>query len=126
MPMAPTKKPAAPGSIAPVGPNNPAATIYPTLSGKTPVNGGGDKSDAWRGGPIKTPNGKVQTKGAVQAKDPGQAPGNQGSKNSHTRPAAIKSNGSARQVERAANGGVGSTAALKTPSSKVYPHLTRR
>lgn len=125
MPMPPTKKPAAPGSIAPVGPNNPAAKVYPPLSGKTPINPGGDKSDAWRGGAIKTPNGKVQTKGAVSAKDPGQAMGNQGTKNSHTRPEAIKSNGSQQQIEKLGSGVV-STAALKTPGSKVYPHLTRR
>lgn len=124
MGMPPTKKPAAPGSIAPVGPNNPAAKVYPPLSGKTAVNAGGDKSDAWRGGAIKTPNGKVATKGAVPAKQASTAPGNQGTKNSHTQPAKIKSNGTPAQMRQTES--VSSVAALSMTPSKVYPHLTRR
>lgn len=122
MPQAPTKKPAAPNSIAPSGPTNPAATIYPPMSGKTAVNAPGDTSDPWRGGAVATPNGAVPTKGAVPVKVAKNLPGNQGTKNSHTKPDAIKPVGSDAALRKV--GSVTSTTAMKKmPSSKVYPHL---
>lgn len=50
----------------------------------------GSKSDDWRGGNLPTPNGNVQTKGAVPVKVHPVAQGNQGMNDSHTQPGKIK------------------------------------
>lgn len=124
MAKAPAKKPAAPGSIAPQGPTNPAATLYPPMSGKVPVSAAKPGAQMI-GAPQTATNGRVVTKGAVPVKEAKNLPGNQGTKNSHTKPTAIKSNGSAAKVDAQIDHVV-STTALKGPASKVYPHLTRR
>jgi hypothetical protein len=123
MPMAPTKAPAAPGSIAPQGPSGIAPKVYPNLSGKVAVQAGGDTSDPWRGGAVATPNGKVQTKGAVAVKQAKEAPGNQGAKNAHTKPGKIKPVGSDTGMRKTES--VSSTTALKKgPAARVYPNLS--
>lgn len=54
---------------------------------------------------------------------PPNLPGDQGTKNSHTQPAAIKTVGSPEQMRQAAT--VTSTKPLMGPASKVYPHLMK-
>lgn len=119
MPQAPTKKPAAPGSIAPQGPTNPAAKVYPALSGKTSTNAPTSKTDEWRGGAIATPNAAVATKGAVPVKVAKNLPGNQVTKNAHTKPSAIKPNGTPAQTRKLQS----ATSSKHLAAKSLYPHL---
>lgn len=113
-------KPAAPNSIAPQGPLGGANKVYPALSGKTDPNDTTSKSDPWRGGKVASPNGKVETKGAVPVKMAKELPGDQGTMNAHTKPGKIKPVGTPKQMRRI--GSVISTSALqKVGGDKLGP-----
>ena len=63
-----------------------ASKVYPNQKKIPP--------DPWFKGLQTPPNGRVVTKGAVPVKTAKNAPGNQGTKNAHTKPSAIKPVGS--------------------------------
>lgn len=60
--------------------------------------------------------------GGVPVKTAKELPGNQGAKNSHTKPGTTKENGSPEEMRETES--VTSTKALKrTPAGSIYPHL---
>jgi hypothetical protein len=117
-------KPEAPGSIAPEGPVAAANKFYPRKAKKP--DEAKDTSDPWRGDGIQTvPQGRVETKGAVPAKEAKELNGDQGHANApHTKPGAIKPNGTPEEMRKVES--VDSTTALRKPKSgaqRVYPGL---